>query len=128
MLQASSSVQQNGMTLPSTRLAGSASNALHAINNNPDQMLLNLPGNGNINLGFPSGNVCQNMSFSLSNLTGESSVADYQDCGVSPMFLRGESPWDSNIETSRPQARNEAKMRYNEKKKSRMYVGSPYTN
>ena len=104
------------MTLPSTRIDGSAISALHAITN-PDQMLLNLPSNRNINLGFPSGNVCQNMSLSLSNMTGESSVADYQDCGVSSMFLSGESPWDSNIETSRPQARKEAKMRYNEKKK-----------
>ena len=69
-----------------------------------------------MNLGFPT--VHNNMSLSLSNITGESSAADYQDCGLSPMFFTGESPWESNFESS-PQARDKAKMRYNEKKKTR---------
>ncbi|KAK4486850.1 hypothetical protein RD792_006158 [Penstemon davidsonii] len=61
-----------------------------------------------------------NISLSLSNITGESSAANYQDCGLSP-FLNGDSPWDSNFEASCPQARDKAKMRYNEKKKTRMF-------
>lgn len=83
-------------------------------------MMLSFQSNRDVSMSISSGNVCRTMLLSLSDLTGESRVADYQDCGVSPMYLSGESPWDSNIETSRPQARNEAKLRYNEKKKSRL--------
>ncbi|XP_038986115.1 putative zinc finger protein CONSTANS-LIKE 11 isoform X1 [Phoenix dactylifera] len=119
-VKVSSSVQHDCMTLQSSQIVGPAG-ALQALNSNPDQLLLNLHGNINDSLYFPSGNVCPNISLSLSNLTGESSAADYQDCGVSPMFLTGESPWNSNLETGRPHARNEAKMRYNEKKKSRLF-------
>lgn len=124
-LQVSSSVQHDFMTLQSSHMVGPAG-AVQTLNSNSDQLLLSLNGNRNVSLYFPSGNVCPNISLSLSNLTGESSAADYQDCGVSPVFLTGESPWDSNLETGRPQARNEAKMRYNEKKKSRLYVVSLY--
>ena len=78
--------------------------------------------NGNINLGFPQGQVHSSMSLSLSNITGESSATtDYQDCGLSPVFLTSESPWESNFEAT-PRARDKAKMRYNEKKKTRTYV------
>ncbi|KAL8088091.1 hypothetical protein AgCh_038018 [Apium graveolens] len=58
---------------------------------------------------------------SLTTITGESSVADYQDCGLSPVFVAGESPLESSLDTSFPQARAKAKMRYNEKKKTRMF-------
>ncbi|XP_031404588.1 putative zinc finger protein CONSTANS-LIKE 11 isoform X2 [Punica granatum] len=81
-------------------------------------MLMNPPNcNRNIGLGFPA----SSKSLSLSNITGESSASDYQDCGLSPMLLSVESPWDPNLEGSSPQARDKAKMRYNEKKKTRMF-------
>ncbi|EPS70773.1 hypothetical protein M569_03996, partial [Genlisea aurea] len=52
-------------------------------------------------------------SISLAGPSGESRVADYQDCGLSPAFFAGES--------SLEQARDKAKMRYKEKKKTRMF-------
>ncbi|XP_051134854.1 putative zinc finger protein CONSTANS-LIKE 11 isoform X2 [Andrographis paniculata] len=61
-------------------------------------------------------------SIALSNPTRESSAAEYQDCGISPLFMTGDSLWDSNFDPRSPQARDKAKMRYNEKKKTRMYV------
>ena len=87
-----------------------------------NSMLMNPSCSRNIGLGFPTGQVHSTISLSLSNITGESSAADYQDCGLSPVFLTSESPWESNLEASCPQARDKAKMRYNEKKKTRMYV------
>lgn len=67
-----------------------------------------------------NGNGIQHVgSISISNHTGESSAVDYQDCGVSPMLLNNES---STLDANYPQARTEAKMRYNQKKKSRKYI------
>ncbi|EEF46672.1 conserved hypothetical protein [Ricinus communis] len=76
-----------------------------------------------INLGYPVPpvQVHSSISLSLSNITGESSAADYQDCGLSPMFLASETRWDLGMDTSCPQARDKAKMRYNEKKKTRTF-------
>lgn len=88
----------------------------------PNSLLMNPPCNRNIGLGFPTGQVHSSMSLSLSNITGESSATDYQDCGLSPVFFSGESPWESNLEQSHPHSRDKAKMRYHEKKKTRMYV------
>lgn len=66
------------------------------------------------------GNVVPSMSLSMSNITGESTT-DYQDCGISPGFLIGDSPWDSNVEVSyNPKLRDEAKKRYTQKKSKRM--------
>ncbi|KAG2265614.1 hypothetical protein Bca52824_072693 [Brassica carinata] len=45
-----------------------------------------------------------------------SNAAEYQDCGMSTGFIMSDSPWESNIEVGSPQARNEAKLRYKEKK------------
>ncbi|XP_038900762.1 zinc finger protein CONSTANS-LIKE 12 isoform X2 [Benincasa hispida] len=91
-------------------------------NGNSNCMLMNPSCNGNINVGFPTGQVHSSMSLSLSNVTGEGSAADYQDCGLSPAFLT-EASWDPSMETIGPQAkdrnRDKAKMRYNEKKKTR---------
>ncbi|KAI3774133.1 hypothetical protein L1987_48677 [Smallanthus sonchifolius] len=103
-------------TFPSSQVAASA-NVMHGMNGG---MLLNPNA---MSLGFPNGQVHLNMSLSLSNITGESSAAaDFQDCGLSPMFLTatGESPWEPNFESS-PQARDKAKMRYKEKKKTRTF-------
>ncbi|XP_073060890.1 putative zinc finger protein CONSTANS-LIKE 11 [Primulina eburnea] len=111
-LEASSSVQQEGLCFPTT-----STNLIPAMNSNSNCMFMN----SNLCHGFASGGVPSSMSLSLSNITGESSAADYQDCGLSTLFLTGESPWDSNFEPSCPQARDKAKMRYNEKKKTRTF-------
>ncbi|XP_023755029.1 putative zinc finger protein CONSTANS-LIKE 11 [Lactuca sativa] len=113
-LEATSSGQQDCTTFPASQVAASA-NVLQAVSGGGGNMLMNPSCNQSVvNLGFP------NMPLSLSNITGESSATDYQDCGLSPMFLTRESLWESNFESS-PQARDKAKMRYNEKKKTRMF-------
>lgn len=108
------------MGFQSSHVGGSAS--MMPVSGSPNCLLLNPTHTRNINLGFPTGQVHSSISLSLSNITGESSAADYQDCGLSPVFLTVESPWESNLEASCPQARDKAKMRYNEKKKSRTYT------
>ncbi|XP_024004815.1 putative zinc finger protein CONSTANS-LIKE 11 [Eutrema salsugineum] len=67
-----------------------------------------------------SENVVPSLSLPMSNITGESSATDYQDCGISSGFLIGNSPWESNIEVS-PKSRDEAKKRYKQKKSKRMF-------
>ncbi|KAL7000182.1 hypothetical protein U1Q18_001330 [Sarracenia purpurea var. burkii] len=118
-LEASSSGQQECMAFQSSQVAGSV-NLMQSISGSANGMLMNPGCNRNINLSFSSLQVHPSISLSLSNITGESSVADYQECGLSPAFLTGDSPWDSNLEVSCPQARDKAKMRYNEKKKTRI--------
>lgn len=108
------------MAFQSSCIAASAS-VIQAISGSSNCKLMNPICSRNINLGFPSGQVHSAISVSLSNITGESSAADYQDCGLSPVFLAGES-WESTLEGSYPHARDKAKMRYNEKKKTRTYV------
>ncbi|CAL9108446.1 unnamed protein product [Musa textilis] len=120
-VQASSSQQHDCMALQSSYMF-QATNAGQIVNSNVDPSFINVDNKRSGNFIFHIGNVCPTISLSLSNLTGESSAADYQDCGVSPTFLTGESTWDSNLEPGRPHVRNEAKTRYNEKKKSRLFV------
>ncbi|KAK9133573.1 hypothetical protein Scep_013101 [Stephania cephalantha] len=103
--------------LQSSRLAASSS-SVQGGKDISDQVLL-ARGNADIKLGYPRGQVQSSMPISLSILPGESSAADYPDCEVSSMFLKSESPWDLNLEARRPQARSEAMMRYNKKKKTR---------
>nr|UOF76515.1 CONSTANS-like protein [Olimarabidopsis pumila] len=55
------------------------------------------------------------------NITGESSAVDYQDCGMSPGFIMSETPWESTLEISCPHARNQAKLRYKEKRLKRSF-------
>ncbi|CAL9225466.1 unnamed protein product [Arabidopsis halleri] len=58
----------------------------------------------------------------LSGNVVPSSATDYQDCGISPGFLIGDSPWESNVEVSfNPKSRDEAKKRYKQKKSKRMF-------
>lgn len=118
--EASSTGQAECIGFQSSAIGGSTS-LMQTMNPSPNCMLMNPSCSRNIGLGFPTGQVPSSMSLSLSNITGESSAADYQDCGLSPVFLTGESPWDSGLETSCPQARDKAKMRYNEKKKTRTF-------
>ncbi|KAL9159134.1 hypothetical protein ABFS82_08G114800 [Erythranthe guttata] len=80
--------------------------------------------NPNVGVGYANnGQVPTSMPLALSNITRESttSTSEYQDCGLSPLFLTGDSSWDSNFEPSCPHARDKAKMRYNEKKKTRTF-------
>ncbi|KAJ6677742.1 ZINC FINGER PROTEIN CONSTANS-LIKE 10 [Salix viminalis] len=101
-------------------VTGSAS-AMQTISGNANCSIFTNPScSRNLNLGF-SGQVHSSMSLPLSNIIGESSSADYQDCGLSPLFLSGESPWESHLDARKPQARDKAKMRYNEKKKTRTF-------
>ncbi|KAG7027003.1 Zinc finger protein CONSTANS-LIKE 10, partial [Cucurbita argyrosperma subsp. argyrosperma] len=61
---------------------------------------------------------------SFSGVTGESSAGDYQDCGASSMLLMGEPPpWCApGTESSIPSSdRNNAVLRYKEKKKTRKF-------
>lgn len=94
---------------------GGSTGMMRTLNGSTNCLPLNHTCAGNINLGFPTAQVHSSISLSLSNITGESSAADHQDCGLSPAFLTVESPWASK-------ERDKAKMRYNEKKKSRTYV------
>ncbi|KAI4364113.1 hypothetical protein MLD38_020247 [Melastoma candidum] len=60
---------------------------------------------------------------SFSAVTGESSAADYQDCGASSVLLMGEPPWGPHsAEASHQSAnRSNAVMRYKDKKKTRKF-------
>ncbi|KAL5972416.1 Zinc finger protein CONSTANS-like [Asimina triloba] len=64
----------------------------------------------------------QAISLSFSGMTGDS-AGDYQDCGVSSALLMGEPPWyPTGTENSFPTAsRDNAVMRYKEKKKNRKF-------
>ncbi|KAL4278106.1 hypothetical protein GQ457_03G005840 [Hibiscus cannabinus] len=116
--QASSSGQKECVPFPSPQVGGLAS-MMASMTGNSNCTLTN-PG-CNINLGYPGGQIPSTMVRSLSNVAGENSPAGYQDCGLSPVFLTGESSWESNLEVSCPQARDKAKMRYKEKKKTRTF-------
>ena len=95
---------------------------MQVINSNTNCALMNPSCTKNISLGFPQGQVHSNMPLQFPNIVGENNSTEYQDCRFSQVFLPGESPWESNLEGTCPQARDKAKMRYNEKKKTRMYV------
>lgn len=69
-------------------------------------------------------NICYkpHSTISFSSLT-DGSIGDYQDCGASKMLLMGEPPWctpahDSTIPSG---IRNDAVLRYKEKKKTRKF-------
>ncbi|KAF3445301.1 hypothetical protein FNV43_RR14996 [Rhamnella rubrinervis] len=62
-------------------------------------------------------------NLSFSGVTGESSAGDHQDCGASSMLLMGEPPWCPPCQENSIQStnRNDAVMRYMEKKKTRKF-------
>ncbi|CAL9198859.1 unnamed protein product [Musa hybrid cultivar] len=113
LIETSPTLQHDCMTLrsPDTFQLANAGQPVNGISNRSDNPILH------------TGNICPTISLSLSNLTGESSADDHEDCGVSPMFLTGESTWDSNPEPGHLhlQERNEAKMTYNEKNRIRVF-------
>ncbi|KAG8640958.1 hypothetical protein MANES_13G091300v8 [Manihot esculenta] len=121
-IEVTSSGQQDCITFQSPQVACSTS-MIQAMYGSTSCLSMNPSSNRSINLGFPTttGQIHPSISLSLSNITGESSAADYQDCGLSPVFLAKESPRELNLETSCPQAREKAKMRYKEKKKTRTF-------
>ncbi|KAJ0232239.1 Zinc finger protein CONSTANS-LIKE 12 [Hirschfeldia incana] len=76
----------------------------------------------NINIGLPLPTSPILFGQINPNINGhESRAADYQDCGMSAGFIMSDSPWESNLEVGSPQARNEAKLRYKEKKLKRTF-------
>ncbi|WOL12334.1 hypothetical protein Cni_G21100 [Canna indica] len=89
-----------------------------------DSMMSNPGGDADSSLALPIRQVQSAVSFSFSGVTGESSAGDCQDCGMSGMFLMGDPPWchagpgSSSLPTS---TRENALMRYKEKKKTRKF-------
>ncbi|CAI9784418.1 unnamed protein product [Fraxinus pennsylvanica] len=112
----SSSGHQECIGFQSSQVGMGPANLVQPINNATAKSMLMHPGcnSNNIGLGFPSGQLPSTMSPACS-------VAEFQDCELSPVFLAGDAPWESNFEGSCQQARDKAKMRYNEKKKTRMF-------
>lgn len=86
-----------------------------------NSLMSNAGAKSDSNLYLPARQARSSLSLSFSGLTGESSAGDYQDCGVSSMLLMGEPPWyPPGPENSLPTAsRDNAVMRYKEKKKTR---------
>ncbi|KAK8698662.1 hypothetical protein V6N13_114773 [Hibiscus sabdariffa] len=121
MLEASPLGQKECLPFPSSQVGGSAS-MVSAMTGTSNCMLMNPGCNRNINLGYPVGQIPSTVALPLCNFTGKNSPADYKDSGLSPALLTGDSPWESNSEASCPQARDKAKKRYNEKKKTRVYA------
>ncbi|TYI45944.1 hypothetical protein E1A91_D13G072600v1 [Gossypium mustelinum] len=118
-LPALPSGQKECLPFPSSQVGCSASMMATMIGTS-NCMLMNPSCNRNINLGYPVGQVPSNLAPSPSNITVKNSPADFQDCGLPPAFLTGDSHFQ-NLEASCPQARDKAKIRYNEKKKTRIF-------
>ncbi|XP_068345575.1 putative zinc finger protein CONSTANS-LIKE 11 [Pyrus communis] len=115
--QASSSGQRDCVAF---RSSCGSDTVLPGMNGSANCLLMNPTCSRSINLGFPTTQqVHPSMSLSLSSISRECNP-DYQDRGLSPVFLAGE-PWESTLEASSPQARDKAKMRYKEKKKTRTF-------
>ncbi|XP_068334362.1 putative zinc finger protein CONSTANS-LIKE 11 [Pyrus communis] len=115
--QASSSGQQERAAFQSS--CGSDT-VMPGMNGSANCLLMNPTCSRSINLGFPTvQQVHPSMSLTLPSI-GRESNPDYQDCELSTVFLTGE-PWESTLEASSPQARDKAKMRYKEKKKTRTF-------
>ncbi|KAE8698481.1 zinc finger protein CONSTANS-LIKE 12-like isoform X3 [Hibiscus syriacus] len=120
MLEASPSEQKEILPFSSSQVGGSAS-MMASMTGTSNCMLMNPDCNRNINLGYPVGQIPSMAALPLSNFTGKNSPSDYKDSGLSPAFLTGDSRWESNSEASWPQARDKAKKRYIEKKKTRIF-------
>ncbi|XP_002883322.2 zinc finger protein CONSTANS-LIKE 12 isoform X2 [Arabidopsis lyrata subsp. lyrata] len=114
-------------TVPNCLLIDKNNTSVTASNFTIDNTSASSPGQQmNINTGLPLplspvlfGQI--HPSLNISNVTGESNAADYQDCGMPPGFITSEAPWESNLEVSCPQARTQAKLRYMEKKLKRSF-------
>ncbi|XP_054816713.1 putative zinc finger protein CONSTANS-LIKE 11 isoform X2 [Prosopis cineraria] len=129
-MEASSSVQQGCVGFQSSREGGSGS-MIQGMNRNANCVLMNPSCNGEMNMGFPQGQVHSSMPLSLPTINCDSdttttdfqdcATSEFQDCGLSPTLLTVDTPWESNLGSTCPQAREKAKMRYIEKKKTRTF-------
>ncbi|KAJ1404354.1 CCT domain [Sesbania bispinosa] len=120
VMEESSPIHHDYEAFQSFRTSDSTSVML-GLNGNTNCVLMHPCFNDNINKGFPQGQDYSSISLSLPKINGEINGTDYQDSELPPMFMVGESPWESNLEGTCPQAREKAKMRYNEKKKTRRF-------
>ncbi|CAA3017393.1 zinc finger CONSTANS-LIKE 12-like [Olea europaea subsp. europaea] len=112
----SSSGHQECRGFQSSQIGICSTNLVQPINNATANCMLMHPNctSNNIGLRFPCGQL-------PSTVSTAGRVADFQDCELSPIFLAGDAPWELNFEGNCQQARDKAKMRYNEKKKTRMF-------
>ncbi|CAI9759967.1 unnamed protein product [Fraxinus pennsylvanica] len=124
-MEASSSGQQDFRVFhqPLSKITAGSSNLMQTSSSANFTLMNPAAACNRSGLGFPDGQLPSTISLSLFNITGESCAAVYQDCVLSPVFLKGDnSLWESNLEASCPRAREKAKIRYNEKKKKRKYI------
>eukprot|EP01018_Ginkgo_biloba_P025206 Gb_06394 [translate_table: standard] len=116
-----SSVGPVGCLLPSSHIPGSMGTTQSALGI-AVQGVLGPSGVSNININIYPRPPHSSLSLSLSGLSGENSAADYQDCGESPKCLKGEPPWGpTSPDSAFSNARDNAMMRYKEKKKARKF-------
>ncbi|KAF5442353.1 hypothetical protein F2P56_035020 [Juglans regia] len=85
----------------------------------PSDQVFNLPGSADCPR--PIRSSYSTLSFSVSRFSAESSVSDCLDSGLSPYIIGEPSHNSPNLEGAHLDAREIAKMRYKEKKKSRLH-------
>lgn len=116
-----SSVSPVGCLLPSSHFSGPVATA-YPVSGTSVQGMPGPSRVGDIGMGASARKLHPSLSLSLSGHSGESSAADYHDCSVSTMCLKGDPPWSpTSPESAFSQARGNAMMRYKEKKKLRMF-------
>lgn len=116
-----SSVSPVGCLLPSSHFAGPVATA-YPVSGTSVQGMPGPSRVGDIVMDVSGRKPRSSLSLSLSGHSGESSAADYQDCGVSTTCLKGDPPWcPTSPESAFSQARDNAMLRYKEKKKLRMF-------
>ncbi|CAK8536563.1 unnamed protein product [Lathyrus sativus] len=118
--EALSPAQQDCVVFPLSEAGGSTS-MMQGINNNANCALMTPSCNSSITMGFPQTQIHLGTSIELPNLNGENNVTELLNCGLPPVFHPGESPWEPNSEGSCAEAREQALMRYQEKKKTRTF-------
>ncbi|XP_050883544.1 putative zinc finger protein CONSTANS-LIKE 11 isoform X2 [Lathyrus oleraceus] len=102
-------------------VAGGSTSVMQGINNNANSALMTPSSNSSITMGFPQSQIHSGTSIELPNLNGENNVTELLNCELPPVFHPGESPWEPNLEGTCAEAREQAKMRYQEKKKTRTF-------
>ncbi|KAL5082055.1 hypothetical protein RYX36_010476 [Vicia faba] len=118
--EALSPVQQDCVAFPLSGAGGSTS-VMQGINHNANCALMTPSCNSSITMGFPQSQIHSGTSIELPNLNCENNVTELLNCGLPPVFHPGESPWEPNLEGTCAEAREQAKMRYQEKKKTRTF-------
>ncbi|XP_028785679.1 putative zinc finger protein CONSTANS-LIKE 11 [Neltuma alba] len=128
-MEASSSVQQCCVGFQSSSREGGSGSTIQRMNNNANCALMDTSCNRKMNLGFPQGQVHSSIPLSLPTINCDSdttttdfqdcATSEFQDCVLSPALLTVDTPWESKLGC--PQARERAKLRYIEKKKTRTF-------